>query len=158
MPFYKFICPNGHETDQFRPLNKYAERIKCKHWVPIPHGGIGSQPCGLRAVISISPRLEVNIFQPYVENNMAHKPIRIETKQQRDALCEKHGVTYDSTKYSRKPKYRAAVEDVTLGDVKEAFESGKTPDGDKIQPPVKLSKKERNAFKAIELVGPKADD
>lgn len=164
MPFYKFVCPNGHETDQFRPLNKYVERIKCKHWVPndvtelVAYGTTGSRPCGLRAVISISPKLEVSIFQPYVEKNMGHKPVRIENKQQRDALCEKHGVTYDSGKYLKKPKYRPAVEDITLGDVKEAHERGRTPDGDKIEPPLKISKKERDAYKAIKLVGSKAND
>jgi putative FmdB family regulatory protein len=40
------------------------------------------------------------VFNPYVETNMAGIPITINTKAERETLCDKYKVTYDSWKGS----------------------------------------------------------
>jgi hypothetical protein len=37
-------------------------------------------------------------FNPYVETNMTDKPIEIRSREQRNQLCRKYGVTYDTAK------------------------------------------------------------
>lgn len=123
MPLYTFECKHGHVTQQYRPLSKYVERIKC------PYTDASSR-CGARASICIS-RVQICVFKPYVEKNMTSEPIRIETKEQRDALCEKHKVTYDSVKYVRVQK-ESAVDSLTLDAVHEAIQTERLPDGSKL--------------------------
>lgn len=129
MPLYRFTCPEGHTTDQHRPVARYVEWIKCKH-------ATNSSPCGKRAFITISTRLEVNTFKPYVEEHMTGRPILVESKQQRDSLCAKHGVTYDSAKYVKRAPEKAAVEDLDFGKVMSTIERGKLDDGTPIEQPV----------------------
>ena len=148
MPRYQYTCKHGHVTERIVPVAKYKEFIKCK-------ANVGSQylaiPCGLRAGITIGKELHVNTFKPYVEPNFGPEPILVESKQQREMLCEKHNVTYDSVRYTCKKSVAAAVDSVNLGDVKEAIQTGRTPDGEKIQPPVKLSKKEQQRCAQVTL-------
>lgn len=128
MPMYKFTCPRGHVTEQYRVLDKYVERIKCKH-----RSAYSSIPCGLKAVITISNSLQVHTFKPYVEEHMTSEPIHIESKSQRDELCSKHGVTYDSMKSHKKPDYKSAVEELDYAEVKQALETGRDKDGNKLE-------------------------
>jgi len=37
----------------------------------------------------------VMTFSPYVEDNFTGEPIEVRSREQRDALCKQHGVTYD---------------------------------------------------------------
>lgn len=139
MPRYRYTCKYEHVTERIVPVAKFKEWIRCKH-----NMGSDKEPvvCLSRADITISNNLEVNTFKPYVEPNFCREPILIENKQQREALCDKYGTTYDSCKYVRKTPTPAAVDSIDLGHVKEAIQSGRTPDGEKIQEPVKLNKKE----------------
>lgn len=126
MPVYRFQCKHGHVTEQYRPLAKYVERIKCKHIA------VGcSSPCGVRATICIPVNLQFSVFKPFVEENMTGRPIRIETKEQRDRLCKKHKVTYDAVKYERIKK-EAAVSEVSFDNVMEAIKTERLPDGTKL--------------------------
>ena len=93
---------------------------------------VSSSCCGVDSDRVFTP-VNISVFNPYLEHNLGPKPVLIETAAQRDALCQEHGVTYDSTRYVGKPKTKAAVEDVTLGDVKEALNKGKLPDGTKLE-------------------------
>lgn len=130
MPMYRFTCKAGHVTDEYRPLSRYREYIKCKAKIGTAHNTL--IPCGLRSDITIATNLQVNTFKPYVEQHFDREPITVESRQQRDSLCAKHGVTYDTVKNFRKPVAKAAVEDITLGDVKQALETGRMPDGSKL--------------------------
>lgn len=138
MPIYKFTCDAGHITEEYRPVSDYVEYVRCAY--PIQRVSAGNHKlstkrssCGLRANITICANLQVNTFKPYVEENMTGKPIHITSKDQRDQLCKQHGVSYDSNKYHSKPRRKAAVEDITLGDVKDAINSGRLPDGQKLE-------------------------
>ncbi len=50
--------------------------------------------------------------------------VEIGSRGQRDALLEEHGLTHDSCRYVRRPQYKAAVEEVTLDDVREGISRG----------------------------------
>lgn len=121
MPLYKYLCPNNHETEKIRSVKKFTERIRCH--------------CGKRATICISTRLFAQTFKPYVDPNFTGEPIEITSKEQRDNLCKAHGVTYDSVKSVAKPKMKAAVEDLDFADVKRSIETGRLPDGSKLEEP-----------------------
>jgi len=136
MPMYKFTCKDGHVTDEYRPVADYVEYIKCgfKTTRVVAGNKLRSRvtPCGLQADITIDTNLQVHTFKPYTEENITGKPIEITSRDQRDTLLKQHGLSYDSNKYHRKPEYKSAVDDVTLGDVKEALDTGRLPDGTKL--------------------------
>jgi len=118
MPIYLFKCPKGHEKEEYRKLADFSNQSVCD--------------CGQSSSLVVLPP-NINVFNPYVEYNMSKEPIKIETKEQRDALCAKYGVTYDTGKYVRKPQEKAAVEDLDYGVVKRAIQNGKLDDGTPIE-------------------------
>ena len=120
MPLYRFLCKNNHQTERFYSLAEWREEIQCPN-------------CSRKATICFATNLQVHTFKPYTEDNFTGKPIEITSKAQRDALCKKHGVTYDSNKYHRKPKPQYAVDDVKFDEVKRAAERGRLDDGTSIQ-------------------------
>lgn len=131
MPIYEYECPSGHITEGFHSMASYPASCCC-----------GS--CDAQANIIISKRQYINTFKPYVDENFNGEPIEITSFRQRDELCKKHSLTYDSSRYVRKPKPKSAVEDVTLDQVKKAVEDGRTPDGLPIRPVVKAKAKSIN--------------
>ena len=133
MPMYLYTCCAGHETEEFRYVSDYVEYILCKHRPDAGSGKLPHLPCGLKAFVTITTRTMVGAFKPYMENNLGPEPMQITSRAQRDALCEKHGVTYDSNKFYKKPKYRTAVEDLDLGTVKQALQTGRDTNGNKLK-------------------------
>lgn len=122
MPIYVFTCPKGHVTEQYRPVSKYTSKIRCK--------------CKRKATITVTNSLYVRTFKPYVEENFNGKPIEITSSEQRERLCKQHHVTYDTVKNFTKPKVKSALDDIDFGMVKAALNSGRTPDGEKLDKPV----------------------
>jgi hypothetical protein len=80
--------------------------------------------------------VQISVFNPYVEVNFNGKPIEVTSKRQRDELCAKHHVTYDSTQYMRRPKRQSAVDNLDYAVVKRSAERGKLDDGTPIESPV----------------------
>lgn len=119
MPYYRYICSQGHESEEFFRIKKRPKTVRC--W------------CSRRAKETFPNRFQVQTFKPYVENNLGAKPIEISSKRQRDQLLQKHGVTYDSYQYRRKPKERHVVDDLDFAEVKRVAERGKLDDGTPIQ-------------------------
>jgi len=114
MPIYEYECAAGHRTERYSTMTDMQQIVSC--------------PCGLDAHKIIS-KVYISVFNPYVDNNFTGKPILVESKQQRDALCAKYHVTYDEVKFNRKPKTTPAVETIDFGDVKRALNERKLPDG-----------------------------
>tara|TARA_R110000782_G_scaffold211669_6_gene299846 strand:- start:2414 stop:2764 length:351 start_codon:yes stop_codon:yes gene_type:complete len=110
MPRYDHICKCGKVFEHFCSLKDFT-------------GSTLSTCCGLDSPVKIG-LVGVGVFKPYNEENFTGKTIEITSSSQRDALCEQHGLSYDSTRYVGKPKETSAVDDVTMGDVKEAYEAG----------------------------------
>lgn len=69
-------------------------------------------------------------FQPYVEYNLANRPVEITGPEQRDRLLDKHGVTYDSfSESSAKPKQKEFdIEDSEAKDIIDRVKAGKIPE------------------------------
>ena len=130
MPNYVFQCEQGHTVEEYRRLADFVDTISC----PYKSGARGSI-CGVPAKVKILVP-HISVFNPYVEHNMAKEPTLIETKKQRDELCAKHGVTYDSAQFVRKPREKAAVEDLDFGVVKQAMNEGRLPDGSPLERPM----------------------
>lgn len=122
MPNYVFCCEDGHTTEQYRRLADFVDTTICSFLLPC--GSVCSLPAKIQILMP-----NINVFNPYVEHNLAKEPILIESKKQRDELCEKHGVTYDSAQFVRKPREKSAVEDIDYGVVKQAINEGRLPDG-----------------------------
>ena len=107
MPTYVFKCQScGNKFDQYRPLSNFSRQAICD--------------CGGLSSLVVTPP-NIQVFNSYTEHNMTREPIHINSAKQRDALCEKHGVSYDSVKYVRAPREVGAVDSVTLDDVKKAI-------------------------------------
>lgn len=66
----------------------------------------------------------VGAFKAYKAHHFPGKPVEITCPRQRDILLDEHNITYDSGRYVRKPVFRAAVEDITIGDVREGISRG----------------------------------
>jgi hypothetical protein len=111
MPLYRYECPEGHVTEEYRRLKDWVESVECSN-----------HDCKYTASICFPTRIGVQTFNPYVEENINGTPIPITSKKQRDELLKKHGLTYDSNKHHRKPKYTPAVENVDFAEVKRISE------------------------------------
>lgn len=62
-----------------------------------------------------TPHYQLSIFKPYTDENFTGKPIEIRTKAHREAVCKKHGLTYD--RYTNlRPKYKQKGSDA-LGEI-----------------------------------------
>ena len=64
---------------------------------------------------------QVQTFKPYTEDGFTGEEIPIESKGQRDQLCESHGLSYDSCKSAKPPNTPPAIDSITPGDLKEAL-------------------------------------
>lgn len=117
MPTYVFKCRRCDSVfEQYRPLANFSRQALCD--------------CDGLSDLVVTPTVQASVFTPYVERNMTREPIRIESKQQRDALCEQHGVTYDSAKYVRRQPPPAAVDTMSEAEIKTVIEQSRIP-GDK---------------------------
>lgn len=115
MPIYVFKCRNcGSTFEQYRRMADFSRQAICD--------------CRGLSDLVVNNTVNISIFNPYVENNMAPEPIRIESKRQRDALCEKYGVTYDSSKYVRPSKYVAATDTITEKETETIIQNAKALD------------------------------
>lgn len=121
MPIYVFKCLKGHTEEKYIKLADFTNQSTCT--------------CGAASSLVVLPP-NINVFKPYVEYNMNKDPIVIETAKQRDALCAKLGVTYDTGQFVRKPNTPAAVDSLDYGVVKRAIENGRLEDGTPIEQPV----------------------
>jgi len=124
MPVYVYECENQHRSEQYMRMADYRSVVVCE--------------CGALANRVFEP-VNVQTFKPYVESNFNGKPIEITSAKQRDALCAKYSLTYDSTKYLRKPKFESAVEKLDYGVVKETINRGKLADGTPLDRPVRAT-------------------
>ena len=122
MPLHDFECEDGHVNEVYLSMAGFTRIIDCP-----------TISCGLKSNIQINKSFHVGVFEPYTEKNFNGKPILVESADHRDALCAEHHLSYDKTDYSRKPVTKAAVEDLDLGTVKTALETGKLPDGTKLE-------------------------
>lgn len=117
MPIYVFECRGCKEQfEQYRPLSHFSRQTICD--------------CGALSDLVVTPTVQASVFTPYTEYNLDRKPIRIESRQQRDELCAQHGVTYDTAKYVRRQPPPAAVDQMTDTEIKTAIEQSRIP-GDK---------------------------
>lgn len=130
MPSYVFQCEHGHTVEEYRRLADFVDTISCTY-----RAGARGSICGLPAKVKILTPY-ISVFNPYIEHNLDKDPILIESKKQRDELCAKHGVTYDSAQFVRKPREKAAVEDLDYAVVKKAINEGRLPDGTPLERPV----------------------
>lgn len=107
MPLYCFKCWEcGAEQDVFRPMAKAPKSLQCKS-------------CKGRMSLDYSRLgVQTNAFKPYIEVNFDGSPIHVTSPAQRDALCERFGVTYDKADSSIRPK-RDRWEDTFESDVME---------------------------------------
>lgn len=121
MPVYVYRCKAGHVSERIYSMRKQPTRVRCE--------------CRKLADRVFLP-VNVNAFKPYVEENFTGQPIEITSSRQRDALCAKHNLTYDTAKFVRKPKFTPAVESLDYGTVKDAALRGKLADGTPIEQPV----------------------
>lgn len=64
----------------------------------------------------------VHTFKPYTEDGFTGHDIPIENRDQRDELCEAHGLSYDSCKGVSPPNVPPAIDSITPGDLKAALE------------------------------------
>lgn len=60
-----------------------------------------------------SKRVQVDAFRPYTEDNLGPEPVQIESRQQREELCARRGVSYESFRYSRPRVRRPVAEGLT---------------------------------------------
>src|SRR5262245_50249175 len=129
MPYYEYICKKGHETERFYRIADRRDTVRCSL-------------CRGLAKQAIPKQQQIRTFKPYIEENFDGTPIEITNKDQREALCKKHSLTYDSYKHCQKKRpmeNKSAVEDVELNDVKRAIESGRTSTGEKLDRPVEAT-------------------
>lgn len=107
MPLYCFKCWEcGAKRDVFKPMAKAPTRLLCKS-------------CKGRMSLDYSRLgVQTNAFKPYIEENFTSEPIYVDSPAQRDALCERFGVTYDKADSSIRPK-RDRWEDTFESDVME---------------------------------------
>ena len=122
MPRYDYKCANGHQHEMVFSMADYKQVIICP-----------STSCGLSSDLQVNRSFQIDIFEPYTETNFTGKPILVESAAQRDALCSEHSLSYDKTQFNRKPKSTTAVDDIDLGQVKTALETGVLPDGTKLE-------------------------
>ena len=81
MPIYNYKCKTcEHEFEAFRKI-KDRYNISC-------------EKCGHAAFIHIKPRkdISIHIWVPYMEENICHQPIMVNSKQHLKDLCKKHKV------------------------------------------------------------------
>jgi len=52
----------------------------------------------------MAKNVSADVFNPYTEENFAAGPVEVETRKQRDELCDSGHVTYDKHSYARGPK------------------------------------------------------
>lgn len=111
MPSYDFDCSTcGTAKSVFREMRHAGDPCLCDR-------------CA-RPMTRVWRAPEIKVFKPYTEDNLPGGPVHFETAAQRDAALDKHGCTYDSTRYHRRPQYRPAAQQVTLDEVHAAVERG----------------------------------
>ena len=99
---YSFECVEcGFEKDVYKPMSQAPMGIPCDDCEKPMHRVWG---------VNVAP------FKEYVEQNMPGGPYLISSKEQRDFLCEKHGVTYETVSDLR-PKNTSACDEVTYDEV-----------------------------------------
>jgi len=101
MPLYSYKCENCmFETETMARMESPPA------WVRL------CPKCGFekltRDLGADSPK--VGNFEHYVEEGFNGKPIDVTSPKQRDALCEQHGVTYDSRNSSQRRRPSADFE------------------------------------------------
>lgn len=121
MPTYVYECDKGHKQELVMRISEHSSV-----------GNIVTCSCGLPAYQSYK-NVNVGVFKPFTTDAFTGKPIKVETKEQRDKLCAKHHLTMDSNRYHRKVKFRSPVEDLDFAQVKAVAERGKLDDGTPIQ-------------------------
>ena len=81
MPLYNYKCRKcEHEFEEFK---KIADR-----------NDLVCPKCGQEVFIHIKPRkdIAIQVWVPYVEENITHQPILVKSKQHLKDLCKKHKV------------------------------------------------------------------
>lgn len=117
MPTYVFECIHCGTFERFLRMAEFTRFTSC-------------DKCGAYSLLVVTPTVQASIFTPYVEHHMSRDPIHIESKKQRDELCEKYSVTYDSVKQMMPPKPQAAVDTMNDNEIRLAIEQARIP-GDK---------------------------
>jgi putative FmdB family regulatory protein len=80
MPIYQYKCKKcGEEFEKFQHIDDRYE-TKCK--------------CGGDTKILIKPQKNfgIHVWIPYMEENICHQPVMVESKQHLKDLCKEHGV------------------------------------------------------------------
>lgn len=119
MPLYKFMCPRGHTTEEFKPVSEFVDNILCY--------------CGEDASICFPTRTYAQTFKPFKTDGITGQEVEITSKHQRDRLLKKHNLTMDTNRYHKRKIAKPAVEGLTFGEVKAAIERGRDNEGNKIQ-------------------------
>ena len=91
MPLYTYKCWGCDSSKEvFRRAQKPPKRVKCPG-------------CGKRIEQDYTAKfVNPDVFNPYVEDNFFNLPIEVNSKEQRETLCDNMQVTYDRGLYSRK--------------------------------------------------------
>lgn len=110
MTEYKFSCPSCQQSfvveGSFNNVPDVNQFCKC--------GSVGYRVYGAT----------VFTFQPYIADMFPGADVEIGSRGQRDSLLDEHNLTHDSSRYTRKPVFKSAVEEVTLDDVREGISRG----------------------------------
>lgn len=79
-----------------------------------------------RRSIHGGPSPGVSTFKSYKEDGFGNsgRPVLVESKRQRDALCAEHHLTYDRYSTVTTPNTPPAIDSIDWGDVKHAVEHG----------------------------------
>lgn len=123
MPIYPFKCDNcGHKWEIFRKMsNSPGDKRQCVKCKKTAYRDYAEQ------------RTQVTAWDPYVEENLlpGGRPVEIRSRAQRDALLEKHGVTYDrlppeDQRHDPTPNFE--LSDDECHDIVERVKYGKVPE------------------------------
>lgn len=75
-----------------------------------------------REAMATPAHFQAQTFKPYKEQGFTGKGIQIDSKGQREALCAKHGLSYDGCAEASKPNTPPAIDSINAGDLKAALE------------------------------------
>lgn len=124
MPLYVMRCDEcGHQTEIVASINGR----------PLPDYPLVCPACNeLSFWRDFQAEAPVNskTFQPYIETNFNGASIEVTGPEQRDRLCEEHGVTYDSFSPSSVKPAQAEfdIDDSEAKDIIDRVKAGKIPE------------------------------